>query len=133
MDRKNGKCDHGVYWPEADPIAYGCQFCNPAGNGDGPAPVLPRSSADPLKAVTREELDKCAGCGGMRTYADIQCRVCNTPFPQADGARAQLSANQKQPGTCPVCSSTVHYETKTGEWECSDCGEVYSAPKARRG
>lgn len=122
------KCAHGVYRPSADPIAYSCQMCNPDGTGDGAAPQLPRSSADPLNADKTDKLETCS-CGNMRTYFSKDCVLCGKPFPVDDErGRAQGSANAHQAGVCPACSSTVHYDNGA-KWQCADCDTVYPAPK----
>jgi len=122
------KCEHGVYWPANDNINGGCQQCNPDGLPDGPTPVLPRSSADAL-AQNNAALTHCKKCGNVRTYCTPNCRVCGTPFPVVD-LHAQGPSNKKQPGSCPECGSNVHYETKKiSEWECSECGTKFRAPK----
>lgn len=124
------KCAHGVYWPDADPVALSCQLCNPGGTGDGPVPILPRSSADPLNAVKTEKIETCE-CGNVRTYFSDICRFCHKPFPKdLERGRVQGTANAHAAGTCPECGSTIHYETKKkNEWECADCGELYPASK----
>lgn len=131
MERVNGKCDHGVYWPAGDSVNRGCQQCNPEGLGAGDAPILPRSSGDVLTHQT-PSLDYCT-CGNVRTFSFPNCRVCGKPFPDIDRrSRTQFSANSRQAGTCPKCNSAVHYQTKKkGQWECVDCGTVYVAPKLK--
>ena len=124
------KCAHSVYWPANDPVNLGCQICNPAGLGESPAPIMPRSSSDALTqkmvAVTN-----CKGCGNVRTYCTDSCRVCGTPFPAADLRGHDGPSNKKQAGGCSACGSTIHYETdKKNLWECAECGETYRAPKA---
>ena len=123
------KCSHGVYWPATDEINLGCQYCNPDGLGVGECPVLPRSSSDSLGRFDAH--DTCMACGNMRTYFSQQCRHCGAAFPDDDArGRGQETANRKQLGACTSCGSTVHYETsKKGEWECSDCGVKYKAPR----
>lgn len=131
--RVNGKCSHGIYWPSKDPIAFGCQQCNPDGMGDGAIPVLPRSSGDPLEShVVSHADDYCTQCGNVRTYSSPDCRVCGKMFPVVE-LRGQTSAsNNRQSGQCPKCNSAVHFETdKPSVWECSDCGEHYKAPKRK--
>jgi ribosomal protein L37AE/L43A len=121
------KCDHGVYWPEGDEKALSCQQCNPDGTGTGKAPVLPhRTNAAEYQPEGRET---CGFCGNLRTYATDACRVCHTPFPAGVGRQA-TTANATRAGVCPACGSNVHYETKKkSQWECSDCGKMYQAPK----
>jgi len=123
------KCEHGVYWPAADAINLGCQVCNPDGLPDGPVPVLPRSASDVLAQKTIPA-SNCVKCGNVRTYSMPNCRVCSTPFTETDLRGYDSPSNKKQPGMCPECSSTVHYETvKKSIWECSECGTKFKAPK----
>jgi RNase P subunit RPR2 len=76
-------------------------------------------------------VSNCTGCGNVRTYSTTACRLCGTPYPPSDlRGRAQSSANLKQLGTCPKCSSSIHYETsKKTVWCCADCNTEYRAPK----
>lgn len=121
------KCEHGCYWPSADPVNLGCQLCNPDGLGVGENPILPRSSGDPLGR--NDEHETCKGCGNLRTYFSKQCRHCGAAFPDDDiRSRGQETANRRQIGSCPACGSSVHYETnKKSVWQCADCGTKYPA------
>jgi hypothetical protein len=124
------KCPHGVYWPAADPIAFSCQQCNPEGTGTGATPVLPRSSSDPLFAIKTKDAETCETCGCLRTYFSPNCRACGTAFPITDlRGREQGTANLHNPGVCPGCNSTVHYEITPKKWQCADCDTIYKAPK----
>ncbi len=72
----------------------------------------------------------CTKCGNVRTYCTPNCRVCGTPFPEVDFNSQDGPSNRKQLGACPECGSNVHYETnKLSEWECSECGKKFRAPK----
>ncbi len=125
-------CQHHVYWPLGDPIALACQMCNPDGMPAGPAPVLPRSSGDVLNSNRTEKLDTCNTCGGLRTFSSPNCRACGTLFPVDDAAgRVQASANVHAQGSCPNCSSTIHYEVTKQKWSCADCDTIYPAPKRK--
>jgi DNA-directed RNA polymerase subunit M/transcription elongation factor TFIIS len=134
VERVNGKCSHGVYWPASDEVNLGCQQCNPAGLPDGPTPVMPRTAADALmqKVVA---VTNCSKCGNVRTYSTPNCRVCATPFPEIDLRGIEGPANKHQVGDCPDCGSSVHYEVKDkpGKWECVECGKVFRAPKTIEG
>lgn len=125
------KCDHGVHWPAKDAAAYSCQQCNPDGTGAGDAPVLPRSSGDPLNSTKTDKSENCGVCGCIRTYFSSTCLACGTVLPPTDArGRQQGAANAVQSGVCPECGSNVHYETaKKGTWQCSDCDAKYPAPK----
>lgn len=128
------RCEHGVYNPDPDTdLAWGCEACHPNGHPEAPAPVLPRSSGDPLNASRTGELEKCE-CGAIILSTRTQCGVCQKPYPAGAGAfRLQGTANESSSGTCPACHSTIHYATKKkGVWACADCGEEYPAPKGRK-
>jgi hypothetical protein len=125
------KCQHGVYNPDLDTeLAWGCGLCYPAGHEEAPAPVLPRSSGIPLKTDNGGILATCGNCGDLILYSTPGCEVC-IPLKTREG-REQLNANQRQPGQCPNCGSTVHYTTaKTSEWLCADCEQVFPAPRKK--
>lgn len=129
------KCVHGSYIPAGETIAIYCKLCWPDAVV-GPTPILPRSSADPLSSNKTDDAEFCADCGCLRTYFSTACRGCGAAFPLSDSkGRVQGTANLHQAGSCPACSSTIHYVTdKKGRWECSECGTTYPAPKrqARR-
>lgn len=127
------RCEHGLYVPPGDTKSWGCAQCYPDGHGTGPTPILPRSSADTLNADRTAKMDTCNNCGGLRTFSSTACRACGTPFPTDNSlGRAQGSANVHAAGVCPKCGSTVHYETKkASQWECSDCGKLFPAPKRK--
>lgn len=127
------RCPHGIYLPDGDEKAWGCQSCYPQGHLDTPVPVLPRSSGDPLNSNRTESLPKCE-CGAIALSTRTRCGVCGLPYPYGlSDARTQGTANERAPGTCPDCGSNIHYETKKpSEWECADCGTKYPAPKGRR-
>lgn len=126
------KCAHDVYWPDKDAIAYSCQQCNPDGTGDGPTPVLPRSSSDPLTSDKSDKVETCEKCGNIRTYFSKECRFCNHPFPITTNGRQQATANIHQAGTCPACGSTIHFDLGNGKWECCDCGVTYPGVKRKK-
>ena len=125
MERVGSKCEHGVYWPVADPINLGCQMCNPDGLLlDGPAPVLPRGTAETPHAVSTN----CTGCGNVRTYSSPTCRVCGKLFPEVVYAE---NTGKKSVGACPACACPVHYETNRKTiWQCAECLKEYRAPKS---
>ena len=127
------KCSHSVYWPAGDALAFNCQMCNPDGTGTGATPVMPRSSADPLRYNAQsKELEFCPDCGNMRTFAFPACRNCNYIFKAEGTSREQVLANARIPGVCPDCGSAVHYATKKlNTWECADCGTKYPAAKRK--
>ena len=124
------KCVHGVYQPEGDQIAFYCSICNP-NPVTGPAPILPKSSGDPLALDSTDNPEFCPGCGNMRLYSTESCNVCGFSWGKGAG-REQGMANAKQPGTCPTCGSSVHYEFKPGVWDCADCGECYPQPRRKQ-
>jgi ribosomal protein L37AE/L43A len=129
---KLAKCEHGSYIPAGEIKAVYCPLCNPDGVPEGPVPVLPRSSGDPLRVTRPDELALCQ-CSGMKLSSLPECPVCGLPFESSKG-REQLSANVSPSGACPTCGSTVHYVSKKKRvWECADCGTEYPAPKQAAG
>jgi hypothetical protein len=124
------KCEHGVYIPPGDLIANYCSLCHPERVG-GDTPVLPRSSGDPLR-VKIANRERCPDCGGPRLFSQQVCPVCGCIFEAVEERREQAVANNRTPGTCPDCGSTVHYENaKSGYWDCADCGTIYRASRKR--
>ncbi len=127
------KCEHGVYFPANDEVNLGCQSCNPDGLPAGSEPILPRSSSDGLGR--QEKKENCKQCGNIRTYFSPNCRHCGALFPEVELRGIINPSNITQVGACPKCHGTVHYEVIVrgkvlkSRWECSDCGEIYAAPK----
>ena len=124
------KCPHGVYWPDADPIALSCQQCNPDGTGVGVAPVLAHRICGITYHGGNEGRESCT-CGCIRLHSRPDCPVCGATYPKATEHQAG-GANATREGVCPTCGSNTHYETsKARVWECADCGTKYSAPRVR--
>ena len=125
------KCSHGVYWPDADPIALSCQQCNPDGTGEGVGPVLPRKAAGVTYHGSNEGRETCQ-CGCIRLSSRQTCPVCGAPYTRAT-ERQVGGANPTREGVCPACGSNVHYETtKRSKWRCADCDTIYPALKVRK-
>lgn len=122
MERIGNKCEHGVYWPVADPINLGCQQCNPTGYlNEGPALVVAESA--PVVVSTN-----CTRCGNVRTYSSPNCRVCGQQFPER--VYENYQSTMTEPGTCPFCGCASHFETtKKSMWQCTDCLKEFRAPK----
>jgi hypothetical protein len=121
------KCKHGVYDP--DGTGWGCQECRPpeATDPNCPAPILPRSSSDPLVVSRPDGLQICPSCKTLILYSNPGCAEC-LPLKTV---RKMDRANAKQKGSCGLCGSTIHYETKDrAVWECSECGNLF--PSSRR-
>lgn len=123
------RCDHGVYLPEGETKAWGCQSCYPQGHPETTkAPKFNRRSA--LDITSSGKLPKCPKCNVPISVALGGCPDCGIAI-ENDGDQ-NLRANNKQQGICPSCSSGIHFETASGKkWECADCGEIYDAPSRR--
>ena len=126
------RCEHGVYLPEGQTKAWGCQGCYPEGHPevDGQKLVLPRSvnfSAD-------IDINRCPKCSGplLSSFGTAnvgRCVSCNEDFV-IETRNPSARANTKQAGSCPECGSNIHYETSDKKfWTCADCANEYAAPR----
>lgn len=96
------RCPHSVYWPEGQPFAWGCGFCNPhAYNG------------------TVEEAKK---------FRQPQ----RGPQHNPDRVYANPNQHKQQPGHCPECGSAFHIVIGLGKWwRCAECNTDFKAPIGR--
>ncbi len=123
----SSKCKHGVYLSPNDAdsgLSWGCQQCFPDGHPESTdIPVVIRTEPETVAASTN-----CTRCGCVRTYSSPNCRSCRQPFPEL--VYDDSSNARNNPGACPVCGSTSHYETKRRSfWQCVECLKEYRAPK----
>jgi|SRR5579864_3115351 len=122
------KCEHGVYWPDGDPVALYCTLCNPAGNPDAKK-VLEFNRRGSLQMTETGKLPRCPACHTaiLAISNGGRCVVCKIEYDVV--APHKLRANNKQPGICPECGSGVHTEESNRVWKCADCGTTFKAPK----
>lgn len=122
------KCKHGIFWPLDQEIALYCQSCNPAGNPDrdNDAPKFNRRGS--LNMTETGKLPRCPNCefAIITVSSGGQCPICKAEYTIE--APSHLRANNSQSGICLKCGSGVHYD-RGREWECSECGELYKAPR----
>lgn len=123
------RCSHGVYLPEGETLAWGCQSCYPNGHPeeDSQQPIFNHRGA--LKLTGTGKLPKCPTCNVPVPVSDKGvCAICSTPFEINEATH--LRANAKQPGICPGCGSGIHFETGNAKvWKCADCEQEYPAAR----
>lgn len=122
------RCEHDVYLSPSDVASgksWGCQQCYPEGHPEtSQEPILSRNSIETKQLASTD----CTRCGCVRTYSSPNCRSCGQPFPEL--VYDDSSNARNNPGACPVCGSTSHYETKRRSfWQCVECLKEYRAPK----
>jgi hypothetical protein len=94
-----------------------------------PAGTLPRCP----HSIYAPDSGKALSCGLCFPLRPPFARAVVLP-PRCDHPldhHGRLYANQKQPGTCPACSSAVHFVLDDGRWECADCRATFKAPKQK--
>lgn len=127
------KCNHGIFWPEDQPVALYCQFCNPKTNDAPSIPgrEIPKFNRRGSLSLTQTgRLPKCPNCKGtslLTVSGGGVCSICKTEYEII--APKNLRANIRQPGLCE-CGSGIHYERNDGKtWICADCGRSMKTPR----
>jgi hypothetical protein len=77
------KCSHGIYWPDNQPLAYGCGFCNPKlyDEADIPPERVPvfemRSRHDPETPWANNIpcKSRCPECDSNVHFVDLVAKV----------------------------------------------------------